>query len=202
MKRSLAFVSVVAACAPAFANEIPNPGFEVTGALGPLVLTNSGTGEAAAADGWTTFRPVASPITTELLESTDPLPGGGGKMMRLTTTSGFNGSTANGVFCNLLSPLNVGDSVGIDMLVEKGVAFTLGCVGQSGGFENVINGIGDGTWQRFDIAIATGPVGAFGIEINSGQGGTVFMDNALAVPTPGVAAIFAAAGVLGRRRRN
>lgn len=181
---------------------IPNAGFETVGPLGNPVVTNSGGGEASAAAGWTTFRPVASPITTELLTSTNTLPGGGGLMLRLTTVSGFSGSAANGVFCNLLAAATAGASGSIDLLAEPNVAFTLGFVGASGAFESSINAVGTGSWQRFNLLVTGGPVGAFGIEINSGQGGTVFLDNASLIPAPGAAALLGLGGLVASRRRR
>lgn len=198
-------VLVVAAglcCSAAAANLFPNPGFEVAGSLGSLVVTNSGGGEAAAAAGWSTFRPVATPITTELLASTNPLPGGGGKMMRLTTESGFVSSAANGAFCSLLANADPGAVASIDMLVGKGVNFTLGFVVGGGFAAGSINAVGTGVWQRFEIALVGGASNTFGVEINSGDGGTILLDNAVLVPSPAAWGTLLGVASIGMRRRR
>lgn len=204
MIRAICCVSAVGlACGSTLAsNALPNGSFEFTGPLGSLVTTNSGGGGQSAAADWFTFRPVDTDITTELLTSTDTLAGGGGNMLRLTTRSGFNGSAANGVFCNLLWALNDGDTASIDLLVEKDVTFLLGFVGSSGGFAAPIVGVGNGVWTRYDLTVSGGPVGSFGIEITSGQGGTVFLDNAVAVPAPAGMALLAVTGLVATRRRR
>jgi len=122
-------------------------------------------------------------MTTELLPSTDPLPGGGGQMLRFFTDSvGFGSSDC--VVGQDLSPalLPIGSWGGLDVRVVSGAAhvgFVDSCCGgtfyDSGGVWITASG-----WQRVAFTNFDFATGLIEIQLYAPQNGLgeMFMDNA------------------------
>ena len=165
-------------------NVIPNASFEIVGSSGNPVTAISPGGPSAAAD-WSAF--LCSPNSTgtsQLVTSTDTLPGGGGLMMDFSTNGGFAGSCGNGLFANLTSFLPNGSTGAFDINVYAGTTGILGFVGTSGGFDAGSLSFGPTNgWQRVSFSADSTGAGEIGFEIFSGGGGEIKLDNGFA-PTP------------------
>ena len=100
-RAAIAMLAAVATAASADANLILNPSFELERAPGG-VFTLMGTGPGfSAAENWTVFNNIdGTTTTTELVTST--LPGGGSRMIHVTTTASRDG------LVNVFLPFNTG----------------------------------------------------------------------------------------------
>lgn len=201
----VALSTALGAFSAARANVVPNASFDVAGPLGTSVVVNSGFGGASAAANWSVRRWVATPVTTELLESTSTLTGSGSRMLRLTTLSGFVGSGSNGVTATLLSTLNIGGWGRADLVADAGTRVKIGFINTATGS---IDGasteiVGNGQWQRVSFGIASGATGAVGVFIyGPTNGGSVSITNVFAIPAPGAASVMILAGLSAARRRR
>lgn len=183
----------------AMINVAPNPGFETVGPNGPSVFEPTPPYLESVAKDWFHYHPVPdSFVLTELLPSSDPLPGGGGNMLSFLTDEGLFVASGNGVFADFLS-IPVGSVGSLDMDVVSGTG-RLGFVNNLGAFDSGSVDFGPTSgWQHFTFANFDSPTSRIGFEIFSAGGGEMFVDNAfvpLAVPEP-TTLLLCGPGVLG-----
>jgi autotransporter-associated beta strand protein len=175
----------VAASAPA-ANVLLNQGFDTVGPLGsPVTYWAPSSGGQSAAANWWQFMPTANSFaTTELLPSTDALPGGGGKMLHFVTNAGFNGSCADGVFESFPILLPQGSVGYMDINAPLGTLVEVGFGDYvTSAFDSGSTAFwGTGTWTRvpFQVNSLYG-ANEIGFEFfGPGSGGQIDVDNVFA----------------------
>jgi hypothetical protein len=179
------------ATSPAWgANAVRNPGFDTLGRNGsPVTLSGPPAGTESAAAEWVQgLIPGGTFMTTELLPSTDPLPGGGGQMLHFFTDSVGFGS-AGCVVGQDLSPavLPLGSWGCLDLRVISGVAhvgFVDSCCGGTFYDSGGVWIVGPAAGQRVAFTNFDYQSGAFEIQLYAPQNGQgeMFMDNACAFP--------------------
>lgn len=188
VKKAILTLFVLAFTGNAYAimiNAVPNPGFETVGPNGARVFrAMSEPNMDSAAHSWYHFHPVPNSFTlSELLPSTDPLPGGGGNMLSFSTDQGFFESAGNGLFTTITSPpgLPVGTFGFMDINVADGTTGMVGFVNSGGGFDSgsVTFGPTHG-WRRYVFTNLDSMTSTIGFEIFSAGGGKVFVDNVFA----------------------
>lgn len=183
---------------------LANPGFDALGSNGsPVTHVGSAPVETAAAS-WQVFQPGgAGPAESSLEASTNPLPGGGGSMLRFVSSTGFLGSAASGVFQNLGTAALAGSTGSMDLLVPLGQSLLFGFVCASGAFcAGTLTIEGTGEWARYGV-VAPEPVGIFGFALLNPQS-VAFADNASVAQVPEPSALMllgAGLAALAYRRR-
>jgi hypothetical protein len=193
------------------ANVVPNPDFEIVGSNGnPFTESVTNSTPESAAQSWFHWHPTPNSfIETQLISSTDPA--GSGNMLVLTTNGGIccGGSTANGLFASLPVALPIGSHGSFDIFVPDGVSGDIGFVNSVSAFDTgsfAFSGTG-GSWQTVSFTNLDSPTIEIGFEIFSfpaGALGSIAVDNAVAVPEPGTAALLLfglGMGAVARARR-
>ncbi len=179
-RTAVMMLAAVATAASAGANLILNPSFEIERAPGGL-FTLMGTGPGvSAAENWTVFNNIDGTTTTELVTST--LPGGGSRMMHVTTTASRDG------LVNVFLPFNTGPASVLSsawIFVNSGeVALGTGNGGNTG-FDVFTTTMGQ--WELLQAPNGISPANELIIYASSLDGADFFVDLVAVVPEPSAA---------------
>jgi len=147
----------------------PNANLDTIGPLGTPVTNIGISGGPSAADSWLQNTIVQDRfLTTDMVASNDPLPGGGGMMMRVLTNAPWTGSAGSGIgLVTVGDPLPVGSLGSIDLNVNAGTTVLVGWVVNNGGTAFDLGSVfvsSNGGWQRVFFTNNTTPTGLFEIE--------------------------------------
>jgi hypothetical protein len=191
----------------ALAGFILNGDFEtVSGSGSPLTVVGpTGTYPSAASDWLSLVAVPNSHVSTELIPSTDPFPGGGGLMLHVITENGIEstGSFGGGVVFPFSSPFPSGGTISFDIMVVAG-DITAGV--SFGPFITPVGAPAGTGWQRFSYSIPQNQsVSAFAAEnLNQNEYAEFYLDHVTFVPEPStiVLAGFGIALLAANKRNN